>query len=104
MEVLNYVVNDSLRKIHRWMSRHKLQTAEYKTEVVILKSPKKRPSVDFNLKETQILPSKTVRYLGIVLDNLLIFGKHIKAVTKKAEISTTILFLILPNIGGPSNR
>ncbi|KAJ8940992.1 hypothetical protein NQ314_010519 [Rhamnusium bicolor] len=61
-------------------------------EAVILKgSRRKRKEVSFELKGVEVRPSKSVKYLGITLDNEGTFGEHIKRVVKKAEGRATIL-------------
>lgn len=100
---LEFATNESLRRICRWMDRHELSIAEHKTEAVVLKGPRRREHIDLHIKGTVIKPSKSVKYLGIVLDGSRSFGEHIKLTTKKAEIKTAMLMRIMPNLRGPSS-
>ena len=50
-----------------------------------------------------IAPNRSIRYLGILMDDRLSFGKHIEAVAHRAEERISSLTRILPNIGGPNS-
>ncbi|KAJ8980685.1 hypothetical protein NQ317_006081, partial [Molorchus minor] len=86
-----------------WMKEHKLTLAPQKTEAIILGGKRNIGGIKFNLEGVEITPSKTLRYLGITLDEKLSFRRHIQCVTAKAEDRVAGLTRILPNIG-PKGR
>ncbi|MGQ7310013.1 hypothetical protein ACTGYF_10915, partial [Streptococcus suis] len=45
---------------------------------------------------------RTVKYLGITLDNKVTYWEHIKAASDKAAKRTTMLSKLMANVGGPT--
>ena len=95
--------NESLMRIDGWMQRNGLQLAPQKTEAIVFKGPKNRTTLKIEINGKEIIPKKDIRYLGIILDDKLTFGAHVKHVVKKAEIKLGFLTRILPNVGGPNS-
>lgn len=94
----------ALQKIQEWMEEHNLFLATPKTEMVILKGPRKgRDDIRLSIGGEELRPKKSLKYLGIHLDSGGYFGEHVKAATSKAEDRITKLAKIMPNIGGPSH-
>ena len=100
-EFLVLKTNEALRRIDRWLKMHYLELAPEKTEAVILKGKRNWGNIEFKIKNTTITPSKSIKYLGIILGNFLKFGNHINTVTNTAEEKTAALSRLMPNIGGP---
>lgn len=90
--------------IVEWLSQHRLELAVQKTEAIILKGPRKRYHIRFLLNGTVIKPNKTLKYLGVHLNNWNYFGTHVRETVQKAENRLTQLTKIMPNIGGPSSQ
>ena len=64
-----------------------MELAFEKTKALTLYYPRKRDSVRFKIRNTEIkLPSKELKYLGVILDDKKTFGAHI-----------TILGKLMPN-------
>nr|CAH7729394.1 unnamed protein product [Callosobruchus chinensis] len=104
-DTLVRVANDALSRIDRWMEQHDLNLAPEKTEAVILRGDRtKRGSVVFQIKGQQVVPGKSLVYLGIHIDNERCFGVHVKKVIEKAEKKIAILSRLMPNVGGPSSN
>lgn len=103
IDELLFRVNESLRRIVVWMRAHSLEIAPQKTEVLVLKGPRKRDNVRFEIQNTVVTPKECVKYLGIWLDKKLLFNKHITQVIEKAEKRMSVLNRIMPNIGGPGS-
>lgn len=99
---LKYKTNEALNRLEDWMWRHHLEVAPQKSEAIILKGPRKREGVKFEIGGRNI--TKAVKYLGVTLDEGLYFGPHVKKTAEKAEKSVTMLARLMPNIGGPSAR
>lgn len=100
---LEVTANVALQKIQEWMVRNRLTMAKEKTESVILKGRRRREHVRFNIEGVEIVPQKTVKYLGIHLDGQLNFGSHVKETAAKAERSMAALCGIMPNVGGATS-
>lgn len=95
--------NWAIHEISKWLEKQKLALAAEKTECVILRGPRKRDGVVFNVGGVNITPSRAVKYLGVWLDDKLIFSEHVKRTCEKANRQTAALSRILPNIGGPGH-
>lgn len=93
--------NMCLARISAWMESHKLALAPHKTEAVLLRGMQKREQIQFNIEGVNISPAKSLKYLGIIIDESLTFGKHIETCTKKAIDKISFINRLMPNIGGP---
>lgn len=102
-EELMYRVNESTRRVGVWMQYNGLDLAPHKTEAVIIKGPRDRRRVTFTLDDTEIIPKRSIKYLGIWIDDKGSWGDHIKATCKKAEQRMAALTRLMPNLGGPSS-
>lgn len=74
-----------LEQISRWMQDHGLALAPHKTEALIMKGKRKRDHISFILEGVRIVPTKTVKYLGVVIDERRTFGAHVQSATKKRK-------------------
>lgn len=93
--------NDVLQTIDIWMAKNSLSLAPEKTEAVLLCGKRRPIPVTFELANTVITPTKSVKYLGVTIDNRINFGDHILTVTNKADKIAAALTRLMPNIGGP---
>lgn len=59
----------ALDEIWFWMRLNRLNLAMQKTDAVVMKEQKKRDMLDFDFRDTRIALSKSLKYLGIHLDN-----------------------------------
>lgn len=96
-------VNENLRRVNKWLRENSLQLAPEKTEAIILKGKRKREHLCFRVESTKITPVKTLKYLGMILDQRLYFGEHLKYACKKAGERAGLVTKLMPNIGGPSS-
>lgn len=101
---LIYRANEALYDITRWMEVRDLKIAVHKTEAIILKGPRKREDIIFNLGNVCIKHKKVIKYLGIWLDHNMLFANHVKETISKAEKKTATLSRIMPNIHGPRSE
>lgn len=99
--LIEIVANDCLGRINRWLRSNRLTLAATKTEAIIV--TKRRSFVYPTLKVDghNITISKTLKYLGVVLDNGLSFQEHTNIVAQKALGTASKLARIMPNIKGP---
>ena len=101
--VLMQHTNTCLAEISAWMRDRGLMMEPSKTEAVLMKSKRKHSHVTFHLDGVELHLTKTVRYLGVTIDERGSFGPHVGRVSKKADENITSLARIMPNISGPSS-
>lgn len=94
-------VNESLYAVDRWMKQHRLEIVVEKTKAIILNKHGKVQPLSFSLGGETISISQEVTYLGVVLDQRLIFNRHLQAVKLKAQKAVRALGAVMPNIKGP---
>lgn len=89
------------------MRQNELKLAPEKTEALVIWGHgyrEKRLETRFKLGEATIKPKTEVKYLGITLDDLGTYGKHIENVSRKAKSKIRTLSKLMPNIGGPTSK
>lgn len=101
VEELNGKANKTLKAIGRWMEANGLELAPEKTELVIMKGPRKREEVDIRMSGKRITQGKCMKYLGVLIDDKLTFGQHVIQVCVKAEKLITALGKLMPRVKGP---
>lgn len=102
-DVLMNNANKCLSVIGAWMEKHKLNLAPEKTEAVLVRGGRARDHVSFILEGARIQPKKSIKYLGITINNRGTFGQHIVNATARAESKLASLIRVMPNVGGPSS-
>lgn len=103
IEETNAHGSHALEVVRSWMLCNKLEIAAEKTAAIVFAwSYKVRRGVRFQVGIRTITPSKTVKYLGVVLDYRMRFSDHIKYVVKKSENTLKLLQILFPNVGGPT--
>lgn len=100
-EVLMNRANTALVRVANWLESRKLSLAPEKTEAVLLTAKRKLTTIEFQILDTNITPSKSLKYLGVWLDTKLKFSEHARKTIVKAEKTLAALTNIMPNIGGP---
>jgi len=85
-ELLESLVNPLLEKIDSWTGRG-LQLAHHKTEALMLTKRRAYNAPGLSIAGQPIALSKHLRYLGVILDTWLSFGKHVETVDRKAFAS-----------------
>lgn len=101
---LNERMEICVRRVEEWMRANKLQLAGEKTEIVVFRGPRNREDVGVNVGGQLIVPIKVVKYLGIYLDDKLIYNQHVKETVAKAEKLAAALYRLMPNMRGPSGK
>ncbi|KAG5889317.1 hypothetical protein JTB14_019098 [Gonioctena quinquepunctata] len=85
------------------MATNGLEIARLKTKAIILRGPRKREGIHFQIRGTAITPKGYVKCLGVWLDDKLIWSEH-KQTCAKATRQTAALTKLLPNVRGPSDQ
>ena len=80
-------VENCIKDIRIWMAANKLMLNDAKTELLHVSSrfSKNVPDIHINIGDTSISPSKTVRDLGVILDNNLTMTSHVNNVCRSAS-------------------
>ncbi|KAG5888439.1 hypothetical protein JTB14_008390 [Gonioctena quinquepunctata] len=103
-EDLMHKGNLTLRRLIKWMKKNKLELAPQQTEAIILKSPRSRDHIKFQILGESVMPTKKIKYPGVIFDIWLNFAKHRKYISEKADKKISALSKIMPNIGEPSPK
>jgi hypothetical protein len=91
----------ALRDIAEWLMGRGLCIEPRKTEMVMLSGRKKiGGEIKINVGGVDILPKKSLLYLGVVLDSHLRYTEHVRRAVGKALRSAEAIARILPNEGG----
>lgn len=83
----------------------KLEIAASKTETVVF-TPKKIPPpiIEITIDRQRISSKRTMKYLGVVMDDKLTFSDHMEYVSNKVRKITRSLWRLMPNLHGPTER
>ena len=81
----NTNLQDDVNQILHWMKSNGLEPNVTKTKLLVLSRARSQLQVDINTYGHPILPSDTVKYLGVVLRSDLKWSSHIEATSKKAK-------------------
>ncbi|CAB0039999.1 unnamed protein product [Trichogramma brassicae] len=93
--------DDAIRLVRRAISELDLQTADQKTEVLLVTSRKLKESITLRAGECDITSVPFIRFLGVHIDDKLRFDQHLKVVSEKAARVAGALSGLMPSIGGP---
>ena len=92
-------MNLDLKNLSQWLKANKLYLNFTKTELIIFHSSSKK--IDHNLKfkldGKRLTPTSTVKYLGVLLDEHLLWSKQINHVTTKLNQAIGILSTLRNN-------
>lgn len=93
--------NTAIKLVNSWLEEAGLELAAHKTEAVLISSRKIPETFRITVGETAIQSSRTLKYLGVIIDDRLNFKEHVKYAGERAATTQVALSRIMPNIGGP---
>lgn len=102
--LLEESMNDALESIHTWMTNNGLEIAPKKTEAMMLTRKWASIALKLRIAGHDVSLQKSVKYLGVTLDQSLTFSPHVERVTKSAAETARSIGRLLQNVGGPSYR
>lgn len=103
-ESLENMINPTLAAVDQWIISHGLQLAHHKTEAVMLSRKRNYRIPGLTIGGVPIQLSKSVRYLGVVLDSHLTITRHMVKASTKASEAAKALSRLMPNIGGLTHK
>ena len=95
---LEKTVNKELEKLHDWLCINRLSLNISKTSFVIFRAinKSKTSSMTLLINKQAINESKSVKYLGILIDSHLTFKNQIDELSKKISRATGVLYKLRP--------
>ena len=93
LETLAKRMNSDLKNLSQWLKANKLSLNVTKTELIIFHSSSKKtdPSLKIILDGKRLIQTDTVKYLGVLLDDCLLWSKQINHVATKLNQASGIL-------------
>lgn len=102
-EELGGKVNRVVNIVDGWMGRNGLELAHSKTEIIVVPRGRRlMKGMTFQCGGHQIVAGRALKYLGVWVDDLLIFGRHVQETVAKTERMVAALGRLMMNVGGPS--
>ncbi|CAB0032526.1 unnamed protein product [Trichogramma brassicae] len=101
LDLVEFYSNETIRLVRAALTDLGLQTADQKTEVLLVTSRKVRETITLRAGDHYITSAPCIRYLGVHIDARLRFDEHFRIVSDNATRVAGALLGIMPNIGGP---
>lgn len=95
-------VNEALEVVAEEISTLRLSLATEKSEAVFFKRQYKKRKPTIRLNGADVPITKTMKYLGLTIDENLLFREHMQEAALKRQRVLTSLKRLMPNIGGPT--
>ena len=100
-EEVEVSVLEAMHMIENWMNGVKLQIAHHKTEVLLVSNCKAVQQMEIDVGGQVITPKRTLKHLGVMIDNRLNFNSHVDYASEKSARAMNAISRIMPNVGGP---
>ena len=86
-------LNMDLRNLCNWLKANKISLNASKTELLIFRHPNKKINYEFKLKidGKKLIPSKFVKYLGVLIDSHLNWSFHLNLLSTKLSRANGML-------------
>ena len=96
MKKLNKFVNFDLKNLSNWLNTNKISVNVSKTELIMFKPRMKKVDFDLKLKLNgkRLYPTKSVKYLGIKIDESLTWNENIIYIAIKLDRANAMLYKV----------
>lgn len=92
--------SEAIRVVEEWMGNHQLSLAHQKTEVVVVNNFKSVQTISVTAGSCSIDSKRSLKYLGVMLDDKLNFTSHVGYACDKAMKAVTSLSRMMANCSG----
>ena len=84
--------------LYDWLCANRLSLNTGKSEFIVFRPPRYNQGVRITLKlnHTKLFESPKIKYLGLILDNKLIWKAHIAELSKKLSRAVGLLYKVRP--------
>ena len=85
-----------MKNLSNWFNANKMLLSVSKTDLIIFKPRMKKVDLDLKLKliGKRIYPTKSVKYLGIKIDESLTWSEHINDIAIKLKQANAVLYKV----------
>ena len=97
IEEVELTASHSISLVEEWMRSRKLDLAHHKTEVVVVSNRKSAQQALINAGDQTISSQRSVRHLGVMIDDKLTFGCHVDHACKRASAAVVALSRMMSN-------
>lgn len=99
---LEVAATDTIERLQIWMEERGLTLAPHKSEAVIFSGRRAVDLPEIEIRGHLVPLTRSVKYLGVIMDRNLRFSTHVKTVAERAAAAATAVGRLMPNMGGPS--
>jgi endonuclease/exonuclease/phosphatase family metal-dependent hydrolase len=103
-ESLRLAGEEAIRRVKGWLDSNGLQLAVHKTEAVFFTRRRKLLPPKLEVDNFVVPFSRSLRYLGVQIDDKLRFTEHVEKAASKATAIAEDLARLMPNTGGPKHK
>lgn len=97
IEEVELTTDHSIKVVKAWMRSRKLELAHHKTEVTVDNNRKSEQQAEISVGECTILSKRSVKHLGVMIDDKLTFGSHDDYACKRASTAIAALSRMMSN-------
>lgn len=97
IEEVKLTTNRSIKVVEARMRSRKLELAHHKTEVTVVNNLKSEQQTEISVGDCTILSKRTVKHLGVMIDDKLTFGSHVDYACKRASTAIAALSRMMSN-------
>lgn len=101
IHILRIRIEESLRRVGRWLDSRGLDMAVQKTEAVLVTRRKAFEWPKLEIEGQEVAWRSTMNYLGVVIDRQLSFGAQVNAAALKGLEAARTMARLMPNVRGP---
>lgn len=97
IEEVELTAAHSIAIVEEWMSSRKLELAHHKTEAVVVNNRKSAQQAVISVGDCTITSKRSVKHLGVMIDDKLTFGSHVDYACKRASTAIVALSRMMSN-------